>query len=174
MDASASAEMSWDNLISIADFLEISNEHKVSLLGGEPTLHTLFVDFTTYLLERNFHVNIFTSGILSNEKLDECRQFLSGCPPEKLSFTCNMNHPDISKPGELKKIDRFLYEFGRWTSLGFNIYQTAFNIEFVIQNINKYNLSRYVRIGLAHPIPGAKNTHIPLKELKKKARTFVS
>jgi radical SAM protein with 4Fe4S-binding SPASM domain len=174
MDASVSTEMSWDNFIYIADFLEISNEHKVSLLGGEPTLHPLFVDFTTYLLERNFHVNIFTSGILSDEMLDECRQFLSGCPPEKLSFTCNMNHPDISRPGELKKINRFLYDFGRWTSLGFNIYQTDFNIEFIIQSINKYNLSHYVRVGLAHPIPGAKNTYIPLKELKKMAKKFVS
>lgn len=174
MDASAFTEMSWDNLIYIADFLEISNERKVSLLGGEPTIHPLFVDFTTYLIERNFHVNVFTSGILSNEMLNECRQFLSGISPGKLSFTCNMNHPDISSSGELRMIDRFLYDFGRWTSLGFNIYKPDFDIEFIIENINRYNLSRYVRIGLAHPIPGAKNQYITMNELKEMASKFAS
>jgi radical SAM protein with 4Fe4S-binding SPASM domain len=172
MDDSALAELSWDNLIYIADFLEISNEHKVSLLGGEPTLHPHFVDFTTYLLERNFHVNIFTSGIMSDEKLSEAQQYLTNFPHDNLSFTCNMNHPDISTGAEIERVNKFLSSFGHLTTPGFNIYQSDFDIEFIVQNINKYNLSRHVRVGLAHPIPGEINKYIPVEELKKMGRKF--
>ena len=62
--------LSWENLIYIADLFEASNEKHLSLLGGEPTLHPDFVDFVMYLIQRHFRVNIFTNGILSNEKLE--------------------------------------------------------------------------------------------------------
>lgn len=174
MDNSELSELSWDNLIYIADFLEISNEQKISLLGGEPTLHPQFVDFTTYLLERNFHVNVFTSGIMSNEKLLEMQQFLFNISHERLSFTCNINHKNISTQNEIERVNKFLYVFGHLTTLGFNIYQTDFDIDFIIQNINKYNLDRHIRVGLAHPIPGEINKYIPIEDLKKMAVKFVS
>lgn len=173
MDDSALSELSWDNLIYIADFLEISGQRSIALLGGEPTLHSHFVDFTTYLLERNFHVNIFTSGIMSSQKLSELEKYLAHFPHEKLSFTCNMNHPDISTKDEIKKIEKFLHSFGHLTTLGFNIYRIDFDFEFLIQNINKYNLVRHIRVGLAHPIPGQINEYIPIEDFKKMGRRFV-
>lgn len=172
MEGSALPELSWDNLIYIADFLEVSGQKKVSLLGGEPSLHPHFVEFITYLLERNFHVSIFTSGIMSDEKLAESQQFLSKVPSEKLSFVCNLNHPDISSRKETERIDKFLFAFGRLTTLGFNVYQTDFDIEFIFQTINKYNLKRHLRVGLAHPIPGEINEYIPIENLKKMAKRF--
>jgi radical SAM protein with 4Fe4S-binding SPASM domain len=174
MEGSALSGLSWDNLIYIADFLEISGHRKVSLLGGEPTLHPQFVDFTTYLIERKFHVNIFTSGIMSNEKLLESQRDLSGFTLEKLSFTCNFNHPDISTKDETERIHKFLSAFGHLTTLGFNIYKTEFDFEFLIQTINNFNLRRHIRIGLAHPIPGEVNTYIPAEEVKKIVRKFTS
>jgi len=174
MDTSAMKELCWEDLIYIADFLEISNERKVALLGGEPTIHPQFVDYTTYLLERNFHVNVFTSGILSSDKLAEAQQFLGKYPIERLTFTCNLNHPDISTEAEIKRIDEFLSVFGHVTSLGFNIYQTDINLQFLIGKINEFNLGRHIRFGLAHPIPGEVNQYIPLEKLHDMARTFVS
>jgi radical SAM protein with 4Fe4S-binding SPASM domain len=173
MDNSKLPELSWDNLIYIADFLEISGEKKISILGGEPTLNPLFVDFTTYLLERNFHVNVFTSGIMSDAILLESQKFLANFPSERLSFTCNMNHPDISTASEIERIDRFLTLFGRLTTLGYNIYRTDFNIDFIFHIINKYNLKRHLRVGLAHPIPGEINEYVPVEDLKKVAMKFV-
>ncbi len=174
MDSSALPQLSWDNLMYIADFLEISGERKISLLGGEPTLHPQFVDFTTYLIERNFHVHVFTSGIMSTERLLESQKYLAHFTTEKLSFTCNLNHPDISTQKETEKINKFLFAFSHLTTLGFNIYQEDFDFEFLIQVINKYNLERHIRIGLAHPIPGEVNKYIPVEGLKKMARKFVS
>jgi radical SAM protein with 4Fe4S-binding SPASM domain len=173
MKGSAVSGLSWDNLIYIADFLEISGHHKVSLLGGEPTLHPQFVDFTAYLIERKFHVNVFTSGIMSNIKLMELERYLSGLTLDKLSFTCNMNHTDISTKEETERIHGFLTAFGHLTTLGFNIYQTDFDFEFLIQTINRYNLLHHIRIGLAHPIPGEFNTYIPTGDIKKIVQGFV-
>lgn len=173
MDDSDFHTLNWDNLIYIADFLEISNEKKISLLGGEPTLHPDFVDFSTYLLEREFHVNVFTSGIMSDAKLEEANQFLSHVSPDLFSFTCNMNHPQISNTTELARLDRFLELFGHLTTPGFNIYQTPFDINFILQNINKYNLRRHVRIGLTHPIPGEVNKSIATKDLREMAKNFM-
>jgi len=174
MDDSALTELSWDNLIYIADFLEISKEHKISLLGGEPTLHSHFVDFTTYLLERNFHVNVFTSGIMSKEKLKDLTLYLSKIPPERLSFTCNMNHPKLSTEKEIDQIHEFLKAFASFTTLGYNIYQTDLDLEFLVQYINKYKLRRHIRFGLAHPIQGGKNTYIPASELGIMAKKLVA
>jgi radical SAM protein with 4Fe4S-binding SPASM domain len=172
MEGSAISGLSWDNLLYIADFLDISGHRKVSLLGGEPTLHPLFVDFTTYLIARNFHVNVFTSGIMSAQKLKECRRYLSGLTLDRLSFTCNMNHPDLSTMKETEKIHAFLSAFGHLTTLGYNIYHTGFDFTFLIQLINEYNLVRHIRIGLAHPIPGEVNAYIPTEEIKDIARRF--
>jgi len=170
MEDAAISGLSWDNLLYIADFLEISGHRKVSLLGGEPTLHPQFVDFTTYLIKRNLHVNVFTSGIMSDQKMKESQRYLSGLTLERFSFTCNMNHPDISTKEEIDRIHKFLSAFGHLTTLGFNIYQTRFDFEFLVQLINQYNLVRHIRIGLAHPIPGAFNAYIPAEEVKNIAR----
>ena len=48
--AESDRTITWDNLIYIADLLEISREPHVSLLAGEPTLHPDFIDFVLYLL----------------------------------------------------------------------------------------------------------------------------
>jgi radical SAM protein with 4Fe4S-binding SPASM domain len=174
MEGSALTGLSWDNLMYIADFLEMSGHKKVSLLGGEPTLHPQFVDFTTYLIERQFHVNVFTSGIMSKKRLLEAKQFLSGYSTEKLTFTCNLNEPDISTQEESSRINQFLTTFGHLTTLGFNLYKTDFNFDYHIQTINRFNLGRHIRIGLAHPIPGEVNTYVQGEEVKKIARRLVS
>jgi radical SAM protein with 4Fe4S-binding SPASM domain len=174
MDDSDSARLSWDNLIYIADFMEMSSERRISLLGGEPTLHPLFVEFATYLLERHFHVHVFTSGIMSVERLEEMKKFLLRYPVENLSFTCNLNHPSLSTDQETERINNFLCAFGKSTSLGVNLYKAEFDLEFLVEHINKYHLNRHIRVGLAHPIPGEINQYVAPHDLKKLAQCFVS
>ena len=62
--------LSWKDMVYIADLHVQSGEH-ISLLGGEPTLHHNFVDFILYLIKRNIRVNVFTSGIVSENVLNE-------------------------------------------------------------------------------------------------------
>jgi len=166
--------MKWDDLIYIADFHELSGDKAIALLGGEPTLHPEFVDYTLYLLERGFHVNVFTSGILSEQRFDECYRNLAHVPSERLSFVCNVNDPQLSPPGETLKVRQFLQAFGHLTVPGFNIYHLDFNLDFIFEYISLYGMKRNLRLGLAHPIPDTNNQHIPIEKMSVFAERLIT
>jgi radical SAM protein with 4Fe4S-binding SPASM domain len=165
--------LSWKNLIQIAD-LHIQSGERISLLGGEPSLHPHFVDFILYLVKRNIHVNIFTSGIASENKLDEMISHLYPLSPEWLSFVVNLNHPDISPASQQKRVDKFLTAFGHYSSISFNIYDINFDLKFVFDAILQYGLKRTIRFGLAQPIPGEKNNCIPKNRLPEMIEKLMS
>jgi cyclic pyranopterin phosphate synthase len=166
--------LSWENLIYIADFLEFSGEKYLSLLGGEPTLHPDFIDFVLYLHQRQFHVNLFTSGIISDTKIDIAKEYLLNIPVENFSFVCNYNHPDSSTASETKQIETFFTVFSKYISLSYNLYQPHFDFGFLVNAILKYGLKKHVRLGLAQPIPGQKNECLSLDEIRGIAENFRS
>lgn len=153
MDKSSPDDLlKWADLIYIADFFEISGEKHISLLGGEPSLHPYFTDFILYLVERKFRVNIFTSGVMSAKKLEECKRNLADIPSEGLSFVCNLNDPIKSKRTEVNKVEKFLEVFGTITTPGFNIYTEDFDLSFIIHYVNRFGMKRNLRLGLSHPL----------------------
>ena len=164
-----STTMSWENLIYVADFLQSSGQKAVSLLGGEPTIHPECVDFILYLLDRGFAVTVFTNGMLSDARLDEFRQHLTGISQQHLSFVCNLNNPEQTpaSPQEAARVDRFLSLMGPWCSPGFNIYRLDFSLDFLFQAINRHGMKRHLRLGIAHPIPGAQNQFISPRDIRK-------
>jgi cyclic pyranopterin phosphate synthase len=164
--------LSWENLIYVTDLFESSNEKHLSLLGGEPTLHPQFIDFVLYLHQRKFHVNVFTSGIMSNKMLAEAKEFLLKLPPETLSFVCNYNHPNSSTAAETKQINSFLKTFSKHISLSFNLYQKDFDFQFLVDAILRYGLKKHIRLGLAQPIPGQKNECLSLSEIRGLTENF--
>ena len=160
MDESAPDDiLSWENLIYLADFLEASGERRFAILGGEPTLHPEFNNFLSYLLERNFAITVFTSGIMSQHTLEEAADLCKPVPLERLNFICNVNNPEQTPttPGELAAVRRFLTTFGERVTVSFNIYRLDFDLNFIFQCINEFGLQRTIRLGLAHPIPNQKN-----------------
>lgn len=166
--------ITWENLIYIADLLEISNEKNISLLGGEPFLHPFVIDIILYLTERNFHVNLFTSGIISNNRFSEAEKYITKIDPKKISFVCNINDPKISTFAELESVKKFLFVFGHLVTVGFNIYRYDFNLDFIFDYINRYGLRKHIRLGLAHPIPGEKNMYIKKENLDKMVEKLIS
>ena len=164
----------WEDLIYITDLLDSSGQRHMSLLGGEPTLHPHFIDFVIYLLERNFRITVFTSGIMSEKMLSEASMHLSNVSPERLNFVCNLNDPAKSPFSEVESIKKFMKIFGHLTSPGFNIYQPHFEMEFLIDYINNFGLKRNIRLGLAHPIPGVKNSYVKIEEMPKMAERLIS
>lgn len=172
-NASSSDNLSWDNLLYLADFFEISNERHISLLGGEPTLHPDFTEFVVYLLERNFHITVFTSGIMSDQKLEETGRHFARFSPEQLSFVCNVNEPGDSPAHEVARQEAFLKIFGRYASASFNIYQLDFDPTFIFDYINRFGMSRSIRFGLAHPIPGEINQCIEPQNMRQMAQHFM-
>ena len=173
-DAKLDSYLSWGNLIYTADFLEASGEKNISLLGGEPTLHPQFTEFVLYLYERGFNVNIFTSGVTGEKTFDNIARYLSFLDPAHLSFVCNINDPENTPYAESKSIEKFLAVMSQFTQLGFNIYRPDASLDFLFPTIQKFGLKPALRLGLAHPIPGAKNAHIGIKNFDAVARLLVS
>lgn len=172
-DAPFEETLSWPDLIYLADFLLASGENRVSLLGGEPTLHPHFTEIILYLLERNFHINVFTSGVMTPERFEDAAKSLSGVHPERLSFVCNVNNPTKSPKDEVKKVEEFLEVFGHLSNPGYNIYRPDFDMDFVFDYINRFGLKKFVRLGLAHPIPGKKNAFVAVESMKKMVDRFI-
>jgi hypothetical protein len=158
-------QISWEDFIHVTDLFEASQERHLSLLGGEPTLHPHFVDFVLFLHARNFNITVFTSGIMSEERLAEARACLDEKSVPELKFVCNLNDPESSTEKETGRIVEFLKAFGPQTTLSFNIYRTDFIMEFLFEHIERFNLRRHIRLGLAHPIPGEHNKYIPAERM---------
>jgi len=165
--------LAWDDLIYVADLLEQGNEKHLSLLGGEPTLHPDFVDFVSYLVARDFHVTVFTSGIMSDARLKQAQKRLLPAAEQKVGFVVNVNHPDICPDNEQERLDAFLSAFGPLCSPGFNIYQPKFEMRFTVDYINRYGMKRHIRIGLTHPIPGEKNAYVKREEMPSMIACFM-
>jgi len=153
---------SWENIVYLADLLQASGERRVSLLGGEPTLHPEFLDILLYFIERNFDVTVFTCGIMSKTKLDDLKEHVAGLPDSRLNFVCNLNNPEQTKTSqsESEKLHEFLAALGAWTMPGFNIYRPDFELDFIFDLTRRYGLKKRLRLGIAHPIPGAANESI--------------
>ena len=161
--------LSWENLIYIADFLKSSGQRHVSLLGGEPTTHPECVDFILYLVERNFHVTIFTNGMLPPSRLEEFRRHLTTVNNERLSFVCNLNDP-LQTPASKEERERvlaFLSLMGPWTTPGFNIYRLDYQLDFLFDYINQYGLKRHMRLGVTHPVPGKEGDFIDPSDMRR-------
>lgn len=162
MDGSAGELMSWENIVYLADFLTRSGERKVSLLGGEPTLHPDFIDIVCYLVERNFEVNVFTNGLLPEGKLAELEKAAASISPRQLNFVCNLNDPEqtAAPEAETRSIHRFLALLGPKVGPGFNIYRLDFSLNFLCDLVIRFGLRRTLRLGMTHPLPGQGNSFI--------------
>jgi MoaA/NifB/PqqE/SkfB family radical SAM enzyme len=166
--------LGWEDLVYLADLVQLSGEEKISLLGGEPTLHPEFVDLVLYLLARELSVTVFTSGIVPESTLRQMTSSFMEVPKERLHFVCNLNDPAASPEGEHERIRPFLERFGHRTVPGFNIYRPRFDMDFLFRLINEYGLVRQVRIGLAHPIPGERNQFVAVPEIKTAVECLLS
>ena len=167
MAHSAKNYLSWENTVYLADFLQASGKKRVSLLGGEPTLHPDFVDILLYFIERRFNVTVFTSGIMSKTKLDGLKKHVAEISADRVNFVCNINNPEQTKTlkSEPEKLHAFLSALGPWTMPGFNIYRSDFELGFMFDLVKRYELKKRLRLGIAHPISGKENEVIRVEDI---------
>lgn len=159
--------ISWEDLIYAADLYQADGHPRIPILGGEPTLHPQFCDMLIYLLERGFELTVFTSGVISENRLREMAALFSHVPGERLGFLCNLNDPvrTPGKPGERERVERFLAALGEKVTPGFNIYSPDFSLDFIFDDINRFGLIRTIRLGLSHPIFGFENAYVKFEEM---------
>ena len=142
------------------DFLERSDIEEVRLLGGEPTLHPEFGELIKRAVERGLRVVIFTNGLLSGPSLGA----IEPTPPKSVITLLNATmFPSLSSFHQ----KRFLKTLSRLESrvtLGFTIDRPAFQCDFLLELIDRYHLSRNIRLGLANPCLGGDNEYLHPKQ----------
>lgn len=158
-----------ENFDIIIEFLKKSSIKNISLLGGEPLLHKEIDTIISKLLNQEFMVKVFTSGIMAQSRLNSLVDTIHKLEldlQKRIKFIVNVNEPSLSKPAENKKVEEFLSCLGEYCSLSFNIYRMDFDINFLVDFIFHYGLRRTVRLGIANPIPGYKNEYLKPEKFK--------
>jgi hypothetical protein len=139
------------------DFLARSDIKEVRLLGGEPTLHPRFTELVERARVAKMGVVIFTNGLMP-ENAVAC---LEAIPAEQCTVMVNVNQPDAmdrSRSHELRRDT--IRRLGERALLGFNIYRTDFQMDFLLPLIAETGCKAVVRLGMAQPCLSGNNQYI--------------
>lgn len=143
------------------DFLRRSRLRMVSLLGGEPTLHPNFAEILDLCRKDRYftHIKLFTNGLMS----DQILEYLMVFEDPELHIALNIHPPSDYLPDQRERIREVLETLGAKIGLGYNIYQQGNDFDYLLELILKHRLAPHLRLGLAQPILGVNNVHLPLE-----------
>jgi radical SAM protein with 4Fe4S-binding SPASM domain len=147
--------ISMENIRLWMDFMELSSEKTLRLLGGEPTLHPNFIKIIEEGLSRDFHIHLFSNCMISRKKVD----FLSNIPKRQLSILANISPQAKDSEKNINLRSYALKRLGEKICLGITITSPDLEYDFLIENILSYNLIKKIRIGIAQPIVGHINEY---------------
>jgi hypothetical protein len=160
--------MSWEELETILSYLD-PHVDVVSLLGGEPTLHSKFKEIVTHVTKKNFSVvKIFTNGATA------ALRDIHGIAPQDIRIILNLNMPDTYNAKEWHQIETNCKLFKDQIALSFNVYKPDFSWEHIKGAILQWGLNNFVRIGVAQPIKGMNNAYLQENDLKAASSRLVS
>jgi hypothetical protein len=160
-------------------FLERSGVTEARILGGEPTEHPDFAHFVTLALARGFKVTLFTGGpaAVAGEAGEAAKaaaaaaEFLSEIPPSDVTVILNTAIPGRDSPGLIRGQRRLCRLLGERVELGLTLSSLAHGPDFLLDLIEREGLSRWVRLGVAHPIWGGGNTSLRLGSVRMLGKT---
>jgi MoaA/NifB/PqqE/SkfB family radical SAM enzyme len=138
------------------DFLDRSQVDQVRLLGGEPTLHPRFPELVDLARARGKRVMVFSNGLIPEPALT-CLEALA---PTECAVLVNVNHPDLDGTYVHQRRCTTIRRLGARALLGFNIYRTDFQTEFLLSIIAETGCQPTVRLGMAQPCLSGRNQHI--------------
>ena len=148
--------MSRDFFSKALDLLERSGIDQVRLLGGEPTLHPDFSRFVDKILEREMRILVFTNGLMPEHALNA----LSKTTEEQVSVLINVAEPEKALSKEQKLQKAVFKQLGQRVILGINIYSPKIRFDFLPDLIDKFSLSKAIRLGLANPCVSFNNHYL--------------
>ncbi len=155
--------MGVDEFKEILQFLKSSGYSFIRIFGGEPTLHPDFIALMTEAdrLFNNFFV--LTHGFVDREITERLTQFSSA------RYVVNYAARKFSTRPEAD-LDYFLKTLGKYVTLGVTYTGdiTSEEIDTWIEAIDRYNLKRFLRFGIASPDCERSNKFIEFTEEKKK------
>ena len=148
--------MSRENLRKVMKTLKQSGDMVLKLLGGEPTLHPEFAAIVQEALDDGFRVHVFTNGMMQAKTVD----FLAGIPGESISLLCNVSPQANDTPRQKEMVAYTLQRLNTKTKLGITITSFDDDFDYIIDTIDRYQLQRRVRVGIAQPIVGQTNNYL--------------
>lgn len=160
-------EMPESDFSTILTYLKPGHDW-VSLLGGEPTLHSRFKEIVYKSTSLGYRVKIFTNG--TTARLREISAFI---PDQSINIILNLNEIGSYRPDELDQIEKNCYAFRKQLSLSFNIYSPDFTWNHIKEIILKHSIKPSVRIGITQPIKGASNLFLLEKDMRVTCRRLV-
>jgi len=157
-------EISLEAFDQIVSFIKRSGESKLTLVGGEPTMHRYF----STIMERLDsdpeirQVLLFTNGIINKSSMDAILNH-----SRKVLISVNVlepgDEPDCNKEQILRNLHK-LRDAEIPFDLSYVIYKRDFNPDFLYEYIEKYDLES-IRWALAFPVvPEA--SFVPSNEIR--------
>jgi sulfatase maturation enzyme AslB (radical SAM superfamily) len=169
-------EMTMDEVMKVADFVKRSDgpasvllPSVISLLGGEPTLHSQFPRIVDSLIEQGLIIKLFSNGTFPRERAD----YLAKLPEGKVNIILNINKRDTYTPTQWENVVYNLTHLNKMITLGFTIFQTDFDYQTVLQYITRFDLKRDIRLGISMPIVNATNAFVTYPEYKVAAKRIL-
>src|SRR3972149_7238244 len=101
-------EMSLEHVARVIAFLAQSGQNVFRMLGGEPTLHSRFLEILRLVLSRMARVTIFSTGLWDGEVGRAFRNI----PPSYISYLINVNPPGMYSPRQRDILARNLGALG--------------------------------------------------------------
>ncbi len=155
--------ISLDTFAERLDFLRRSGITEIRLIGGEPTLHPHFCSLITLAHQHGGHLVIFSHGLMPERALAG----LEALPAEDCTVLVNMNATrmaDGPSVSEVTRREETLRRLGPRALLGFNIYQTRFDLAPLFTAITRFGCHKSIRLGLAQPVLEGRNTYLHPKQ----------
>lgn len=165
----AARHMSLTQLDAVMDFLELSGDRRLRLLGGEPTLHPQLEELVGRALARDFHVHLFSNCMMPEKTAD----FLAAVPPDRLSLLANLSPNPLDSAALKTRVAHALERLGPRAQPGITVYSPDFDYHPLIDLINRYKLRRRIRVGIAQPIVGRENAFLRPELYRETGRALV-
>lgn len=141
----------------------------IHLMGGEPTLHPEIEWIVDRLLEMDMHITIF-SNMATKQAVELAEKF----SPLPIKWVANVNDPDKWNDTQRENITKALRSAGKKASLTFNIQPNEPNELWAIELIERYKLSRNIKVGFVLPTLTSSNIALPDSEYHKAAQRVIN
>lgn len=162
-------QMSLEQINEVMDFLENSDDQNLRLLGGEPTIHPQIKAIVSAAMVRGFHVHLFSNCMMAKSTAD----FLADLPANRLSILANVSPQARDNQKQKERVAYALEKLGQRVQLGITLTSPEFEYQFLIDTINRYDLRRAIRLGIAQPIVGTQNDFLPPSQYRETGRSIV-
>lgn len=147
-----------DDFTARLDFLKRSGVAQVRLMGGEPTLHPLFVDLASQALAAGFKLAVFSNGLMPGDVL----AFLTSLPADRCTVLVNVNEPAITSELNHQQRCVAIADLGERAVLSFNVHRADCDLDFLLPLVVESGCQPAIRLGLAHPcLTGANRSLLP-------------